>query len=93
MKRLALFSFSLCLTPLALAEPPAPDERTAGTTEQREAAAQDTPEEEDDTITSYHFGSTKIFSSPDLIPNRFGFSLESVTLLEREDGSLEVDFN
>ena len=41
MKRLALFSFSLCLTPLALAEPPAPDERTAGTTEQREAAAQD----------------------------------------------------
>ena len=48
---------------------------------------------EDDTIISYHFGSTKIFSSADLIPNRFGFSLESVALLEREDGSLEVDFN
>ena len=41
MKRLALFSFSLCLTPLALAAPPAPDERTTGTAEQREAAAQD----------------------------------------------------
>ena len=33
MKRLALFSFSLCLTPLALAAPPAPDERTTGTAE------------------------------------------------------------
>lgn len=41
MKRLALLSFSLCLTPLALAAPPAPDERTTGTAEQREAAAQD----------------------------------------------------
>jgi hypothetical protein len=48
---------------------------------------------EDDTITSYHFGSRKVFSNPDLIPNRFGFTLESVTLLEREDGSLAVDFN
>ena len=38
MKRLALFSFSLCLTPLALAAPPAPDERTTGTAEQRERA-------------------------------------------------------
>lgn len=38
-----------------------------------------------DTITSYHFGSRKIFSDPKLIPNRFGFSLESVTLLERDE--------